>query len=157
MIGRIRHWYSARTTREQWMLLGMVAVAVPVLLWLALIAPLSNAADEALERHLEAVDRHGRILALSESIQAEPSRARIARDTDLQLVVSEAATLAGLALADVSPAAGDSVAVRIESGRAPAAAEWLRSLEARGLVVDEFRMTPANEGGVDVSARLARR
>lgn len=154
---RIREWYRARSRREQRLLLAMVAVAIPVFLWFALVRPLANADSQALDRHLEAVDRHGRMLALAESIEAEPSRERLAQGTELQLVVSEAATLAGVTLADINPSGEDSVSIGVESTRAPAAAEWLRSLDARGLAVDEFRMTAASEGGVHVSARVARR
>lgn len=157
MIVRVREWYEGRTAREKRMLVAMIALAVPLLAWLLVVRPLNNAYDEALERHLEAVDRHGRVAALADRIKVQPARPAAPRNVELQFVVSEAAGLAGLTLAEVSPSGTDTVAVTATNARAPAASEWLRSLEARGLLVEELRMTPTAEGGVNVSARLARR
>ena len=157
MIVRVRQWYGGRTQRERWLLLAMAALAAPVLLWILLLRPLAGAEEQALERHLEAVDRHGRVLVLAEAIEAGPSRARIARDVDLQLLVTEAAGLAGVALTDVAVSGPDSVSVTLTNSSAPAATEWLRSLEARGLVVEELRLAPAGDRVVNVSARVGRR
>lgn len=157
MIVRVREWYTQRTSRERRMLIAMVALAVPLLAWLAVIRPLDIAYEEALERHLEAVDRHGRVAALADRVTSQPSRPTAPRDVELQFIVSEAAGLAGVSLADVTPSGADAVAVTAADARAPAASEWIRSLEARGLVVEELRMAPTAEGGVNVSARLARR
>lgn len=157
MIVRVREWYSDRTIREKRMLIAMIAVAAPLLAWLVVIRPLNLAYERALERHLEAVDRHGRVAALADRITAQPARPTAPQDVELHFVVSEAAGLAGVALADVTPSGADAVAVTATNARAPAASEWLRGLEARGLVVEELRMVPTAEGGVDVSARLARR
>lgn len=157
MIVRIREWYGARTKREQLLVMLMAAIALPLLAWLLIVMPLGKAQDEALEKHLQAVDRNGRVAALAEAIKAQPARSGVARNVDLQLVVTEAAGLAGVTLAEAAPAGPDAVTVSIDNSTAAAAGEWVRSLEARGLVVEELRMTPTAEGGVNVSARLARR
>lgn len=157
MIVHVRQWYISRTRREQLLLALMAAIAVPLLGWLLIVMPLGKAHDEALERHMQAVDRQGRVAALAEVLKAQPGQAGIPRNVDLQLVVTEAAGLAGVTLAEASPAGPDAVTVAITNSTAAAAGEWVRSLEARGLTVDELRMTPNAEGGVNVSARLARR
>jgi general secretion pathway protein M len=61
----IKQWYAARSPRERRLLLMMAAIAAPLLVWLLLVAPLGNAYDEALQRHLQAVDRNGRVKALA--------------------------------------------------------------------------------------------
>jgi len=157
VIVRVREWYSKRTSRERRMLIAMVALAVPLIAWLTVIRPLDIAYEEALERHLEAVDRHGRVAALADRVTSQPAQAAAPRDVELQFLVSEAAGLAGVSLADVTPSGADAVSATAANARAPAASEWLRSLEARGLVVEELRMAPTAEGGVNVSARLSRR
>lgn len=157
MIVRIREWYGSRAKREQWLLAAMVGIALPVFIWLAVVLPLTNAYEAAQERHLQAVDRHGRILTLAKAIEAEPSRARLNRNIDLQLLVTEAAGAAGVALGDVNPSGTESISLTITNTSAPAATEWLRGLEARGLSIQELRITPAGQGVVNVSARLARR
>ncbi|MFP5328527.1 MAG: type II secretion system protein GspM [Alphaproteobacteria bacterium] len=157
MIIRVREWYRARTRREQWLIVAMVGIALPLFIWLAIVLPLANAYQAAHERHLQAIDRHGRILTLAKAIEAEPSRARLNRNIDLQLLVTEAAGAAGIALGDVNPSGAESISLTIANTAAPAATEWLRGLEARGLSIQELRITPAGEGVVNVSARLARR
>lgn len=157
MIARLREWFGARTPREQWLLTVMAAVFLPVLAWLLVIRPVGNAYDEALERHLLAIERHGRVASLVEAARAQPGRSAIPRNVELQLVVSEAAGMAGVTLAEATPAGQDRVAVSVANSSAAAAGEWVRSLEGRGLAVEEFRMTPTAEGGVNVSARFARR
>lgn len=157
MMLRVYQWYGSRTAREQLLLVAMAAIAVALFAWLLVARPIANAHDKALERHLEAVDRNGRVLALAEKLKSRPGVDRASRNVDIQLVVSEAAGLAGLTLANVAPSGSDGVSVTLADAAAPVVAEWLRSLEARGVSVEEVRMTPAAEGGVDVSARLSRR
>jgi len=157
VIVRIREWYGARTRREQWMLAAMAGIAIPMLVWLVIIRPLANAYDAAHQRQLQAVDRNGRIHTLAKAIEAKPSQARLERSIDLQLLVTEAAGAAGVALADVNPSGSESISLTISNTSAPAATEWLRELESRGLSIEELRITPSGEGAVNVSARLARR
>ncbi|MBA3578063.1 MAG: type II secretion system protein M [Sphingomonas sp.] len=157
MIVRVREWYGGRTRREQILVAAMAAVALPVFAWLLVVLPVISAYEKALQDHLEAVDRNGRIVALSEAMKDRPARAAAPLDVDLQLVVSEAADLAGATLGEVTPAGPDAVSATLANSTAAAAGEWVRSLEARGLVVDDLRLAPSAEGRVNVSARLARR
>lgn len=157
MIVGARHWYESRSVRERRLLLLMSAIAVPLLAWLLLVAPLSNAYDEALDRHLEAVDRNGRIRALADPARVARSAAvPMTGGAELALVVTEAATQAGLTLDSTSAAGPDTVTIAIAQARPTAAVQWLRDFELRGIRVEDLRMTPAADGTVALSARLVR-
>lgn len=153
MIVVVRDWYGQRSAREQRLLLAMLAIALPLLVWLALIVPIERAYDRALERQLAAVDRHARILSLADRARGAPAR-RPAPVADLGLFLTDNARQAGLTAApSAAPQPGSSL-VTIASASAPAALEWLRRLEASGLVVREVRITPAANGSVAVSATI---
>ncbi len=157
MIVTVRQWYESRSLRERRLLLLMLAIAVPSLAWLLVVAPLNNAYDSALDRHLEAVDRSGRIRALADPARVTRSAAVPATGgAELALVVTEAATQAGLTLDSTSAAGPDTVTIAIAQARPTAAVQWLRDFELRGIRVENLRMTPAADGTVAVTARLVR-
>jgi general secretion pathway protein M len=154
MIGELRAWYVSRSRREQLMLLLMLAVALPVLAWLLVVRPLSAAYDRALVDHLEGVDRHGRVLALT-GASSQPVRGRQSGG-DLQLLVTQTAAQAGIALERIVPAGPNTVEVSGIGVRAPSATQWLQQLETRGLRAEQLTMTPLPDGSINLSARLAR-
>lgn len=157
MIVRVREWYAVRSVREQRLLMAMAAIALPLLAWLLIVQPLGRAYDEALEEQLEAVDRHGRVLALVEAAsRTGPARPVSAATGDLQLHLTESASQAGIALQSATPVDSDTIDVAIEASTAPSIGRWLRDLEARGIAVQELRMTPQANGMASLTARLAR-
>lgn len=156
MIVAIRKYYGARTQREQRLILLMLGIAVPLLITLLIVIPLSNAYDRALDEHLEAVDRNGRVRQLAKLAKNRPASAPAAGGADLSLIVAESASRAGLTLDSNSAAGGNAVAVTIGAAPAPLAVQWLREFETRGVVIEDLRLTPAANGNVSVSARLAR-
>ena len=153
MIVVVRDWYGQRSPREQRMLLVMAAIGLPLLLWLALIVPINRAYDRALERQLEAVDRHSRILGLAERAKSAPAL-RPAPVADLGLFLTDSARQAGLTVApSAAPTPGSSL-VTIAAASAPAALEWLRQLETSGYVVSDVSIAPAADGSVAVTATI---
>ena len=153
MIVVVRDWYGQRSAREQRLLLAMLAMALPLLIWLALVVPLERAYDRALERQLEAVDRHARILSLAERAKGAPAR-RAVQVADLGLFLTDNARQAGLTAApSAAPTPGSSL-VTIATASPPAALEWLRQLETAGYLVSDVRMTPAADGSVAVTATI---
>jgi general secretion pathway protein M len=153
----LRNWFVSRTKREHQLILLMLATALPVLAWLLVVRPLSAVYDDALEDHLEAADRHGRVMALAEAAKSTPARRVAANKADLQLVVTEAARQAGIALQGAAPSGPNAVDVTIVGGRATALGQWLGQFEAQGIAVQQMSMTPLPDGTVNMSARLARR
>jgi len=157
MIVTIRDWFRARMLREQRLVLLMLWIALPVLAWLLVVRPLSAAYDDALDDHLAAIDRHGRVLALAESAKATPARRVEANKADLQLIVTQAATQAGITLQGANPIGSDAVDVTVSGGRATVLGQWLAQFEAQGVAIQQMSMTPLSDGTVNMSARLARR
>jgi general secretion pathway protein M len=157
MISRVNEWFGGRTPREQRLILLMLAIAIPVLGWLLIVRPMTQAYDEALEQQLEAVDRNGRVRMLADAAKRQPSAARVAPPAaDLGLVVAEAASQAGLALEGNNPAGPNAVAITIGQAPARGAVQWLGDLETRGLTVAEWKLTPSGAGTVSVSARVTK-
>lgn len=158
MIVALRSWYLARTLREQRLLLLMAAVAIPLLIWLLIVRPVDAAYEDALQRHLEATDRNGRVRALARAAQAgRDSAASPALPAELTLVTAESAAQAGLSLDANSAAGADSVSVSAAQASPAVALQWLRDLESRGLTVEEMRLVPGQPGTASLTARLARR
>jgi general secretion pathway protein M len=157
MTAAIRDWFLGRTKREQRLILLMLAIAVPLLAWFLVVRPLSTAYDDALQDHLAAVDRHGRVFAMAEAARSTPSRPVEAAKADLQLVVTEAARQAGITLEGATANGSNIVDVTVAGGRATALAQWLAQFEARGVTVQQMTMTPLPNGTVNMSARFVRR
>lgn len=153
----IRDWFLARTQREQRLVLLMLGIALPALAWLLVVRPLSAAYDDALDDHLAAIDRYGRVLALAESAKATPARRVEANKADLQLIVTQAATQSGITLEGANPSGPDAVDVTVAGGRATVLGQWLAQFEAQGVAIQQMSMTPLPDGTVNMSARLARR
>jgi general secretion pathway protein M len=135
----------------------MLAIALPLLSWLLVIRPLGAAYDSALDGHLEAIDRHGRVLALAEAAKSAPARRVKANEADLQLIVMQAATQAGISLQGANVSGPNAVDVAVAGARASALGQWLAQFEAQGIAVQQMTMTPEPDGTVTMSARLARR
>ena len=153
----VRDWFLARSPREQRLILVMVAIALPILAWLLVARPLSAAYDDALNDHLAAIDRRGRVLALAEAAKAKPARRIEASKADLQLVVTQAASQAGITLQGANPSGQNAIDVTVAGGPATALAQWLAQFEAQGIAVQQMTMTPLPDGTVNMSARLAKR
>jgi len=153
VIVRFREWYGARSLREQRLLQLMAAIAVPLLVWLLLAVPLGRAYDDALQRHLQAVDRNGRVKALAERASGRASNAPAAVP-DLALFLADGARQRGIAAVGRSGPATGSAVIGIASISAPTALEWLRGLEADGYRVSDVRIAPTGGGAVAVTATV---
>ena len=156
MTAGVRYWFLARSVREQRLILLMLAIAVPVLVWLLVVRPLDSAFDQARENHRVAVERHGRVLVLADAAKSAPLRGVRSGTSDLRLLVTEAASQAGIVLQGANPNGPNAIDISVTGGRAPALAQWLSQLEAQGLTVQQITMIPQPGGTTNLSARLAR-
>jgi len=151
-----RAWYGARSRREQRLLQLMAAIVIPLLAWLLVVRPLSNAYDNALQRHAQAVDRNGRVKALA--ARASGAEANVpAAVPDLALFLSDSARQRGMKAEGRAASAPGSAVISIASSSAPTAFEWLRGLEADGYRVSDLRIAPSNGDAVAVTATVSGR
>ena len=156
MIVLFREWYGARSRREQRLLQLMAAIAIPLLVWLLLVRPLSNAYDNALQRHLQAVERNGRVKALAARTSGAAANAPAAVQ-DLALFLSESARQRGITAEGRAGSAPGSAVISIASSSAPTALGWLHGLEAEDYRVNDVRIVPTGGGAVAVTATVSRR
>ena len=154
MIVQFRQWFRARSRREQQLLQLMAAIAIPLLVWLLLVMPLSAAYDNALQRQLQAVDRNGRVKVLAARAAGSKVKAPAAVP-DLALFLSDSARQRGIAAEGRAAAAPGSAVISIASSSAPTALEWLRGLEADGYRVSDVRIAPTGAGSVAVTATVS--
>lgn len=157
MILVVRDWLTARSLREQRLLIAMTVLAVMLLAWLVVVRPLNLAYSAALERHIAAVDRNGRVKAMADADKGRAAPAGNVGGADLTLVLAERAAQSGLILASNNAAGPDEASVSIAAASAIVASQWLARLEEDGFEVRDVTMTPTGENKVAVTARLVRR
>ena len=148
MIVVLQRWFDARSVRERRLLQAMAAIALPLLLYLALIAPLTASYRDTLRDHLAAVDRNGRVKALAEPV-APPAGRQSRPVGDLALFLADEARQRGITASAEGSAARASVTVDQSSPSALFA--WMAALEASGYRLEEVRIAPLAEGGVSAS------
>jgi general secretion pathway protein M len=153
----LRVWFLARTPRERWLILLMLAIALVVLSWLLVARPLVAGLEAARTRHAAAVQRHGAILAQLAQLENAPRVSVEAASAPLALRIADSATRAGVRLGGSEPRGASSVVVSIAAGPPTTALAWLRQLEAQGISVRELTISPAGQGSVTISATLSER
>lgn len=150
-------WYRGRSEREQRLLLLMLAIALPLLLWLLVYRPVTGALESAWDRHREAVERHGRVLAAVDAMKAARQAVAAPVVGEMAALAGESAGRSGLTLSSAAAQGPDRASVSIAGGEPRLMLAWLRGLEQQGVVVEDLRMTPAPDGSVSLTAVLARR
>lgn len=152
-MGGLKAWFASLSQREQRLIALMGAIAVPVLLWLAVWRPLSNAHEAALDDYRLALDRHGRIAAMTGNPAGEVPPAPVI-DGSLASWLLAHASERGMVLASQEDVAANRADVTLGTASASEAARWLTALEAEGLRVEAIELTPSANGGVDMSATI---
>lgn len=147
----LKTWFATRSRREQRLLILMAAIAFPVLFWLLVLRPLDAAHDEALERYRLALDRNGRIAAMTGVAQSDIAPPVI--DTSLATFLTDHAAQRVLALASATERDGGRADVSLEAVAPAMVAQWIAALEQDGLRIEALRLSPASEG-VDVEASV---
>nr|WP_314444181.1 type II secretion system protein GspM [uncultured Sphingomonas sp.] len=153
-------WFLARSKREQWLLALMLAIAVPLIAWIAVYRPVMGALETAKDRHVMAVRNHGLVLARIAQIEgaSRPSAsAPSGEGATLALQVTAAAAQTGVTLGSNEPRGADSAVVTLAPAPPTAALRWLRQLEGSGAIVRELTITPQDDSNVVVAATLTRR
>lgn len=156
----IRDWYAGRAVRERWLIAIMLAIALPLLAFVAIYQPLVNSIEQAQQRHVAAVRNHGLVLARLAQLDAAQRPALAAAGgsstAPLSLRVTEAAAQAGVSLTANEPRGDASAVITLAPAAPTAALRWLRQLEGQGIIVRELAITPQAGGQVVATATLSR-
>ncbi len=154
----LRLWWRARTRREQALIGVAAAIALPVLLWLALLRPLAAVRAAAEDRLATAEADIAAIAAMTASIRA--AEARVSPDAGVPIaeLVARRVADAGLTAGPVASAENGAVALRIAVVRAPVLLAWIAALERDdGLVIDRLQVQRNSDASVAADLRLRRR
>lgn len=156
MILVVRDWFMGRAERERWLIAAMLAIALPLLIYLLVYAPLERALGESRERHIAAVQLNARTKAQLAQLEESRSLPGTPAVSDLALLVGESAGRSGITVASTEPR-GAGVAVSLAGASSTSALRWLQELEAQGAVVTDMQVTPAPDGTLAITAKLGRR
>lgn len=149
----LRNWFAGLSPRERRLVLLMIALAIPVLLWLAVWRPVAAAHGEALENYRMALDRNGRIAAMTGMVAGDDQPAPVI-DGSLATWLLDHATQQGLALSRQSDLSETRAEIEMNAATPADAARWLGALEVEGLRIENFRFSPSPEGGVQMTATI---
>ena len=152
-MGALKNWFARLSLREKRLVLLMFAVALPVLLWLAVWRPLSAEYDEALEDYRLALDRNGRIAAMTGNPAGEIPPAPVIDGALSEWLLTHAAEHE-LVLARTEDVSSDRAEVAMGAASPAEAARWLTALEAEGLRIEALELTPTANGGIDMIATI---
>jgi general secretion pathway protein M len=141
----LQTFWQARTRRERRLLIVMAALALPILLWLALIRPLGAARLRA-ESQLAAATADTAVLqAARTALATAPQSASDPVMPRLQAAVAAA----GLSLASLDPAGPNGATARIAAARAPVLLRLIAALEAEGLVITSLSISRNEDTSVN--------
>jgi general secretion pathway protein M len=145
-------WWQRLSARERVLLLVMLGLALPVLLWLAVLRPLGTARAEAAARLETASRARAEVAAAAIALRAAEARAVGGSEASLMERVRQAMTAAGLAAESLEQDGNGQVTLRIAAARAPVLLRLAAGLEADGMIVQQLSVS-RNED-MTVTARL---
>jgi general secretion pathway protein M len=155
MSERIKVLWLARSVRERWLLGVMLALVALVLVWLAILRPLSDMLSAARQRHGEAVT------ALAEARSQAAAIAALERERPaplagpIDVAVTAAASAAGFQLSGIQPQGPGRVSLAIGAAKPQALFGWIAGLEAQGYIVQSLSVT--SNADRTLSAQIALR
>ena len=141
MSARLSALWMARSPRERWLLGVMLALVALVLVWLAVLRPLSDMLSAARQRHGEAV------AALAEARSQAAAIAALERNRPppfagpIDSAVAAAAAEAGFQLSGLQPEGSGRVSLAIGAAKPQALFGWVQRLEAQGYIVQSLSAT----------------
>ena len=156
MIANLKSWFIGRTRRERYMLLVMAGLMAVVVVWLGIILPVNDALAASKRRHAEALEAEATIarqVATIRSLRGNTSPL----PAPLATVVTQSASEAGFAGAQVNPVGREAVDVAIPAARPQALFAWIEGLRGRGIFPVSVAMRAAEGQTVSVELRLRAR
>jgi general secretion pathway protein M len=141
MIERLKTLWLARTARERWLLGVMLALVALVLVWLAVLRPLSDMLSAARERHGESVAALAEARSQAAAIAALERERPATQAGPIDSAVAAAASAAGFQLSGLQPQGPGRVSLAIGAAKPQALFGWIAALEAQGYIVQSLSVT----------------
>jgi general secretion pathway protein M len=155
MNGRLNALWLARTKRERWLLGVMLALVALVLVWLAILRPLSDLLSAARQRHGEAIAALADARSQAEAIAALERNRPAPFAGPIDAAVAGAASAAGFQLSGLQPEGAGRVSLAIGAAKPQALFGWVGALEAQGYIVQS--LTATSNPDRTLSARIVLR
>jgi general secretion pathway protein M len=155
---RVLFWWRDRTDREQRLLILLGIIAVPMLLWLAVIRPFGHLIDHQRLQRDEAERMLGDVRAMSAELDHIRQQQIQGLPGPLPAAVRASAEGAGFTVARAEAEDGDGAILAIDAARAQPFFTWLATAQARhGLIVTRLTARPNSDATLAVSVSLRRR
>ncbi|HEX8307545.1 MAG TPA: type II secretion system protein GspM [Allosphingosinicella sp.] len=155
MSARLNALWLARSPRERWLLGVMLALVALVLVWLAILRPLSDMLSAARQRHGEAIAALAEARSQAAAIAALQGNRPAPFAGTLDAAVAAAASEAGFQLSGLQPEGAGGVSLAIGAAKPQALFGWVAGLEARGYIVQS--LTATSNPDRTLSARIVLR
>jgi general secretion pathway protein M len=154
---RLRTWWGERSLREQRLLLFMLALLALVALWLLAVRPLSDQLVAQQRRHAEAVTALAQARSRAAALRPRGRAPAAAAPLPIDGLIRRTSAEAGFGNARIAGQGPARATFALDAVRAPAFFAWIRSLEARGLVVDSLRARANGDRTLAVEATFRSR
>jgi general secretion pathway protein M len=155
MSARLKTLWLARTPRERWLLGAMLALVALVLVWLAILRPLSDMLSAARQRHGEAVEALAEARSQAAAISALERNQPAPFAGPIDTAVAAAASEVGFQLSGVQAEGPGRVSLAIGAAKPQALFGWISGLEAQGYIVQS--LTASSNPDRTLSARIVLR
>ena len=155
---RLNLWWRGRTTREQRLILAMLALASAILLWLLVVRPLNDALAQARERHGAAVIALAEARAQAAAITLIERAPRPALPGPVDALINAAAIEAGFPVRRVEREGVGQATLTMDAVRPQAFFGWVGQMERdRGLIVERLRATTNSDQSLAVQVTFRAR
>ena len=155
IIERRSGWWAARSLREKRLLMAMAALLALVIIWFALIRPLSDAraaAEQRLNANVTELARARAEAAMARQLNAATSNQPVPLPVDGFLMQSGGEQ--GFAGLQVTGQGASRATINLGNVRPQAFFGWIAQLETRGLVVESMSARANSDQTVAVQAAL---
>lgn len=157
MIERATTWWAERSARERTMLSVMTAFIAAFLIWFAVISPLVSGLEASKTRHMRSVTDLASVQTKSTALRKLKANPPPPLGAPVTTFVALSAGEVGFTLSRNDAVGTDRASISIASAKPPALFNWLTSIDARGVIVDQITIRPNSDATVSVEATLKAR
>jgi general secretion pathway protein M len=153
-LSNMRQLWAGLSTREQWMLGVMFALIGAVLLWFALLQPLSRAKATAQGRLDLATRNAGDVASAVLALSAAKGNTSRTAPERLATLASTSAVSAGFTPSTIEPQGDGTVRIVIPAAKSTTLFGWIKSLGQSGVLVERLMVQHLAGSSVSVEANL---